>query len=120
MSDDRQNFLDSLDPDHNMYDAICKQNESKFYSVANFRTLLDENRDYYTILNFNIRSYFSNSDEFFAIFYELPLPEIIVLTETWFNKDNAVNLPGYNSYHTFRLAGRSGGISVFIKNTFNP
>ena len=119
MSDDRQNFLDSLDPDHNMYDAIYKQNESKFYSVANFRTLLDENRDYYTILNFNIRSYFSNSDEFFAIFYELPLPEIIVLTETWFNKDNAVNLPGYNSYHTFRLAGRSGGISVFIKNTFN-
>ena len=53
------------------------------------------------------------------MFHELPLPEIIVLSETWFNEDNAVNLTGYNSFHTFRLSGRSGRISIYIKNTFN-
>ena len=64
MGEDFSNFIDSVDPDLNMYDEINQLNLSKFYSVANFRALLDENPNFHTIVNFNIRSYFSNSDDF--------------------------------------------------------
>ena len=44
------------------------------------------------------------------------MPQIIILTETWFSNENAWNLEGYASYNTIRPIRRSGGVSVFVKN----
>ena len=45
------------------------------------------------------------------------LPEIIILTETWFKIETIQNIDGYTSYHTVRDLGRSGGVSIFVKNS---
>ena len=85
--------------------------------MCDFKKLLDDSPNFVTLINFNIRSYHANSDAFFCIFDEQNLPDIFVLTETWFSNDNALNLHGYSSYHTIRSSRRSGGVSVFVKNS---
>ena len=44
------------------------------------------------------------------------LPEIIILSETWFTEDYQDNIGGYSSFHTVRSNRRSGGVSVFVKH----
>ena len=44
------------------------------------------------------------------------MPQIIILTETWFSNENAWNLEGYASYHTIRPNRRSGGVSDYVNN----
>ena len=85
--------------------------------MCDFNKLLDDSPNFVTLINFNIRSYHANSDAFFCIFNEKNLPDIFVLTETWFSNDNTLNLHGYSSYHTIRNTRRSGGVSVFVKNS---
>lgn len=45
------------------------------------------------------------------------LPDIIVLTETWFNEGNISHnfLEEWESFHTMRQNGRGGGVSVFVR-----
>ena len=74
------------------------------------------------ILNFNIRSFNSNIDEFYLFINELNLkPDIVVLTETWFAEQSTANLEGYYGYHCTRLQGHlGGGVSIYIKMAINP
>ena len=74
------------------------------------------------ILNFNIRSFNSNIDEFYLFINELNLkPDIVVLTETWFAEQSTANLEGYYGYHCTRLQGHlGGGVSIYIKKAINP
>ena len=67
-------------------------------------------------MNYNIRSFSANSDTFFNIFGDNNLPQIFVLSETWFNVNNTQELPGYKSHHVFRSDCRSGGISIYVRD----
>ena len=40
------------------------------------------------------------------------------MTETWFTKEYTETLQNYNDYHTVRESGRSGGVSIYVKNEF--
>ena len=46
-------------------------------------------------------------------------PSIIVLTETWnkSEKINLCNIESYDGFHTYRNQMRSGGVSVFLRNS---
>ena len=44
-------------------------------------------------------------------------PDIITLTETWLSEP--VDIDGYLSFHTFRTEGKSGGVSIFVKNCYS-
>lgn len=39
------------------------------------------------------------------------------MSETWFNEFNIQNIPNYCGFHTLRLSGRSGGVSVYVLNS---
>ena len=70
------------------------------------------------ILNYNIRSFNANYDCFSLAFMKSNPPNILILSETWFNEDSTACLTGYQGYHTTR-DGRSGGVSVYIDNRYD-
>ena len=70
-------------------------------------------------MSYNIRSYCANSDSFFCFFDQGNLPEFLIFTETWFTEFNIKNIPGYLAYHTIRKEGRSGGVSIYVRDTIS-
>ena len=113
-------FSSDIDPDHNYFNYseqnLDSQNQCKYFQVHEFRNLIQNSQSQLFIINFNIRSFYANSDAFFCLFEENMFPDIIILTETWFKHDNAWDMNGYLSYHTIRNHARSGGVSIYVKN----
>ena len=70
------------------------------------------------LLNFNIRSFNTNFDDF-AVFLEdlFRLPDLIILTETWNSDEKSAEISGFKSFHCNRPPDkRGGGVSIFINN----
>ena len=71
-------------------------------------------------MSYNIRSFNANSDTFFSMFNSVKnFPIVLNLVETWFYESSTEEIPGYNSFHTVRQDGRSGGSSIYVKNNLN-
>ena len=87
-----------------------------YFSLNEFKNYLQSDANYFNFLNYNIRSFTRNSDEFLCSFENNFLPDFLVLTETWANNNNVPVLQGYEGHHTFREHGRSGGISIVSKS----
>ena len=67
-------------------------------------------------MTYNVRSFHANIDSFLSIFDDVSLPDILVLTETWFAPDTSCDIPWFCSYHTYRIVGRSEGVLIFVTN----
>ena len=122
MTSSTNNLFNNLDPDENYFDelfpSISDSSQSPYFTISEFNSLCKDSDNKITILSYNIRSFNSNADNFFAGFDRKTLPAIIVLAETWFKPENAQSIPGYKAYHTFRLGERrSGGISIFVEES---
>ena len=103
---------------------INDQNLSHSNSCFNFdaETFNDiQFSNFIFLMNYNIRSFNSNFNEFSLFLNQLQtLPDVIILTETWFMGSNHDSIEGYHGYHCNRnpdYSGNGGGISVFIKKT---
>ena len=121
MIDEDVNFLEDIDPDSNFFSAINpslhSEMQSTYYSADNYNALYENGTPHLTLVNFNIRSFFANIDMFLGYMNNLTsTPEIIVLSESWLNKDNEPNctIEGFIGHHTVRDYRRAGGVSVFV------
>ena len=87
------------------------------YSSDSFNKTFNHHNKLF-VLNFNIRSFNSNFDDFSAFLCELSfLPDIVILTETWFSDTNCGNIPGFEGVHCVRDENRrGGGVSIFFKS----
>ena len=54
-----------------------------------------------------------------TIFSSTSLPQIIILTETWFSEVYQDSIPGFIPFHSYRVGRRSGGVSVFVGEQFS-
>ena len=78
-----------------------------------------------TVLNFNIRSIQSNFNKFTSniLTSKTFQPDIIILTETWLNKDSNIDdyhIKGYNPpIVQNRTNGRGGGVMVYIDSNIS-
>ena len=102
--------FEAIDPDLNYF-------TDSFNSLCTIHTVeeyVSKSRDknFLNILNYNIRSFYQNSNLFLPI-VELSMPHILVLTETWFTDNYHPPIVNYESYHSIR-SSRSGGVSVFV------
>ena len=62
------------------------------------------------IINFNIRSFNSNIENFAFLVDELVRrPDVIILTETWNSDDKSAEIDGYRSFHCNRSIDKRGG-----------
>ena len=69
----------------------------------------------FNFMTYNVRSFSVNFDTFFTMFENAAsYPEVLCLTETWLNANNARDIPEYLAYHTSRVSGRYGGESIYI------
>lgn len=109
--------LDEIDPDQHLINCILpvENRKSLYYTVEEYNTDIYEANNFF-IINYNVRSFNRNFDTFDAMLCTLKAhPDLMVLSETWLVE--AVQVDGYRSFHTFRTERRSGGISVFCKET---
>ena len=51
------------------------------------------------------------------LFDENMMPDCFIFTETWHDGNIPILLPGYTGYHTVRQIRRSGGVSIFVKDS---
>ena len=84
------------------------------YDINSFN--LHVNVEGLCILNFNIRSFRANIDSFLTYVQQLKIiPDIIVLTETWFSENQIDFIPGYKQYNCCRKDRIGGGVSIFFR-----
>ena len=82
-----------------------------------FVSYFSNSSKHFSILNFNIRSFFKNRYEFLSILRQCKCNiDIKVLTETWISDDTVqlCHIDGYHAYHSFRAETSGGGVSIFI------
>ena len=118
-----ENLIEQIDPDLNylneIFESINSSKQSCYISVEESNSLISD-KTFFSILTYNIRSFNANSDSFFSMFNDNKnFPDILCLTETWFQDGVTEDISEYISYHTIRDSGRSGGVSIFIKSNFN-
>ena len=92
---------DKTDPDKNFFNDKLQEFDSPYFSVENFIALSEQlNKDNFSILHLNIRSFNANID----YFRELLRPlngnfSVIVLTESWCdetaNENSLLSLDNY-------------------------
>ena len=118
MTSSLNSVFDQLDPDYNYYDSLpasTNLQDSEYITIPQYNDADFTNN--FTIMTYNIRSYNRNIDTFLLLFENYSKsPDIIVLTETWFEISSTRNLDGYVAHHTVREGSRSGGISIYLKN----
>lgn len=113
-------LMDELDPDSNFFDdyyaTLNVDRQSNYYDMDRVGQVLNENNNNLTILNYNIRSFYRNFDEFQCVFGDIQSCfHVIVFTETWFSTTSPPYLiEGYTGHHAIR-DGRGGGVSVYCK-----
>ena len=107
-----------IDPDINNFNNNL--GKCSMYTIDEFTNIVSDN--YFTLMNFNIRSFHRNNQSLNAFLNSFSNNNLhaIVLSETW-NSNATVDLcsiEGYNSFHTYRQSSRGGGISIFTLNIF--
>ena len=84
------NLSDLLDPDENYYEThlnSCSMEPTSYLSIPEYNDICNETKNYFSLINYNIRSFRQNSDNFISIFQFNCLPHCFVLTETWFTEN---------------------------------
>ena len=110
------NSLNDVDPDDNYFDfSLSTSNQCKYISLDAYTGILG---NHVSIFNFNIRSFRKNIDSFMGGFSDKNYPDILNLTETWFTDSYSEGICGYDCFHTIRSDRRSGGVSLYIKSSF--
>ena len=52
-----------------------------------------------------------------SISLEVSPPDIIFITETWFDEDSSISLPGYDLFRSNRQSQRGGGVAIYTKSS---
>ena len=112
--------LRHLDPDINMimenFTSVCEN-----FSISEYENLCSNSSEKYKLLNLNIRSFYANLTDL-EIFLEITnqCHDFLILSETWGTLDclDLLKIDDYQSFNTIRSSRRSGGISVFVRNSF--
>ena len=112
-----------LDPDNNHFDSFIDPSNTSmcnYISISDFNRKKQNYKSGLTILNYNIRSFSANFDVFISNFDNFhSIPDLLILTETWFKEDSLKEIPHFKDYHTIRQTHRSGGVSAYVKDNLN-
>ena len=118
-------ILNNVDPDVNLldqfYDSPNDVNQSSYYTIQKFVDKFNtNNRERFSLCNFNIRSYNANSELFLSKLSTFDMEfSALILTETRFNEFNVRDINGYLGHHTVRSTGYGGGVSVYCIDKLN-
>ena len=119
-----QDPLRDLDIDLNYFNVVYGNHNSPFsgqyMNGGDFNELvsnLDSIDRGFSTIHVNIRSVYSNGDQFVAYLKTLNLKfDAVCFTETWMGADRFLEniFSDYVAYHSMRADRRGGGVSIFI------
>ena len=117
---DFSDLLDIFDPDknyfENQFDCISSTTQSNYINIFDFHEIpLSSSK--LRLISYNIRSFAANSDTMFAMLNNGSFPDILCLSETWFTSETTQDIDGCTCYHVTRPTRRSGGVSVYVRNS---
>ena len=86
------------------------------FSFEQFNNKFSSQNKKLFVMNFNIRSFSANFDQFSVFLDELVrLPDLITITETWNSADKDAEIYGYDAFHCNRPSNkRGGGVSIYV------
>ena len=124
MSDLFDDYLNEYDPDTNYFDSHISMNHvfSSYNSVDDFTSgnqALFNDLNFISIFNQNIRSFNANLDDFILLFDEKSVPDCFIFSETWYDGYEPFLIPNFTGFHTARQIRRSGGVSIYVKDSLN-
>ena len=121
MGDSIMDVLRSIDPDINCNLGETYNHTCSYVDVKKSFSLLSTQNNF-SVLSFNIRSYFKNIDEtVIALNQLIGKVDIIVLTETWVNSSTVslCKVSGYKDFHIYRKSKVAGGVSIFVNDNLS-
>ena len=120
MPDNPHNRLNDLDPDVNFFNPLHVNDlnsSSNYQSIHDFKQLDVNKSTTLSIVHLNVCIFGASFDKFRALFaYCNLVPDILLLSETWFTQDSSRELGGYKGHHVTRRNRRGGGMSVFVND----
>ena len=123
MSDNSHNRLNDLDQDVIFLSPLYVNDlnsSSNYYSNQDFKQLDVDKSTTLSIVHLNVRGFGANFDEFRAFFASYNLvPDILLLSETWFIHVRPRELDSYIGYHVTRPNRRGGRMSVFVNDSIS-
>ena len=107
---------------NNMFSHLNFTDISKYYDIQLYNNCFsNQNTGMLSIFHLNIRGAHSNKTNLETLIHILRhQPDVIALTETWFNDTDKENflLENYQAFHAVRDSPH-GGSSIFIKKTID-
>ena len=107
--------MDIIDPDLNYFSELQNINCNRM-TVNEAINCFNSDRNLFNVLNYNIRSFYSNSQNFLPLLDDTRV-HALILTETWFTDTYQNSIVNFKSYHTIRSNQQSGGVSVYIDDS---
>ena len=91
------------------------------YTIDHFNTAFSNENSKLMVMNFNIQCFDTKIDEFSVFFDQIEvIPDIIVLTETWFAPTTCRTIPGYKDYNcTRKNLNDRGGVTIYVLESLN-
>lgn len=101
-----------------LIDEYVGDSNCNIFNIDTFNSEYSDLNDL-LIMSFNVRSFHANGDEFVSFLNNLvKIPDIIVLTETWFSDTYCDGFDDYCAFHVCRTNRRGGGVSIFVRNRY--
>ena len=124
MSDLLNDYLNEYDPETNYFDSHISENHvfSSYDSIDDFTSgnqALFNDSNFISIFSQNIRSFNANLDDFLLLFDENSFPDCFIFSETWYDGYEPILIPNYTGFHSARQIRRSGGVSIYVKDSIN-
>lgn len=94
-----EDILEQIDPDNHLINNFCNQvnsdYQSDYHTIEQFNERFLDHNQFFSLCNYNIRSFNANYDGFYALLSSItPKFCIIVLTETRFSESLTGNISG--------------------------
>ena len=95
--------------------------ECSNYTISHFNTKFNQDNKKFLVMNFNIQCFDTKIDEFSAFLHKMKwIPEILVVSETWFCPSTCREISGYKGYDCTRPAlNDRGGVTIYVHESLN-
>ena len=95
--------------------------ECSNYTINQFNTTFNRNNKKFLVMNFNIQCFDTKIDEFLVFLDKMKLiPDIIILSETWFSPSTCREITGYKDYNCTRpFLNDRGGVTIYVHESLN-
>ena len=111
-----------LSPARDRYISQSKNDNTTNTEKKVNKTLVSNNKRSANYLSFyytNATSLVNKQHDLELLINKLKEPDLICITETWFDSDKMFNINNYQCFETHRSTRKGGGVAIYVKSSIN-